>query len=197
LSGPTGSCPRITPVEQSKGYNSLSWANDRGALNLKKDDNQLRCGVYVLRDHGAGALRVVADGNPVLEAPLALRPEKPFFRTVTCPRDADEVRAMVLDAAGRVLMERQQFFGPRPKRKYVLPEKPWHLKTLATEARWQEAFTPLMGWGPWYHPPTTYAEALKADPANVEAQLGRARSLIKEASANLFRARPKSVTPES
>jgi len=66
-----------------------------------------------------------------------------------------------------------------------------------TEARWQEAFTPMMGWGPWYHPPATYAHALKADPGDVEAQIGRARSLIKEARANLFRGRPKDVTPES
>lgn len=179
------------------GTHGLSWANDNGVLNLKKEANQLSCGVYVLRDHGAGALRVSVDGATVLQTRLTLKPEQPFSRTVACPPNTDEVRVMVLDAAGRVLMERQQFFGPRPKRKYVLPEKPWHRKTLLTEARWQEAFTPLMGWGPWYHPPTTYARALKADPDNVEAQIGRARSLIKEARANLFRGRPKEVTPAS
>ena len=179
------------------GIGGMTWANENGALNLKKEGTQLSCGVYALRDCGAGALRVTADGNTVMQARLELNPENPFFRTVTCPPDTDEVRVMVLDAAGRVLLERQEFFAARPKRQYALPEKPWHRQTLVTEARWQEAFTPLMGWGPWYHPPTTYAKALKADPANVEAQLGLARSLIKEASANLFRGRPKKATPES
>jgi len=179
------------------GIRGLTWANDNGALNLRKAGDRLSCGVYVLRDRGDGALRVVADGTPVLQARLALRPEQPFFRTVACPPDIDEVRAMVLDAAGRVLIERQEFFGPRPRREYALPEKPWHLRTPVTEARWQEAFTPLMGWGPWYHPPTAYARALTADPADVEARIGRARSLIKEARANLFRGRPQDVTPES
>ena len=177
------------------GIGGMTWANEHGAMNLTKDGAQLRFGIYMLRDSGPGAVRVVADGEPLLQAQVDLRPQAPFFQAIACPAETDEVRVMVMDASGRVLMDRQHFFSARAKPQFELPEKPWHRKTLTTEARWQEAFTPLMAWGPWYHPPTTYAKALAESPDDVEAKIGLARSLIKEASADLFRGRRPDTDP--
>ena len=167
----------------------ITWANEHGALNLRKEGDRLHCGIYMLRRGGAGAVRVTADGNPLLQARIELDPAAPLFRTISCPAETDELRVVVMDGQGRVLIERQRFFSERPRRQLVLPDVPWHSKTLVTEARWQEAFTPLMGWGPWYHPTTTYAKALAATPGDVEAQIGLARSLVKEAAGDLFRRR--------
>ena len=177
------------------GIGGMTWANGQGALNLRREGNRLRCGVYLLRDHGRGALRVTADGSTLQQTALALRPESPYDAIIDCPAATDEVRVTVTDEAGRRLIEKQYFFSDRPRRALELPAEPWHRKTLVTQARWQEAFTPLMGWGPWYHPPTTYRKALEQEPNNREASLGLARSLIKEAAANLFRGRRDDTSP--
>ncbi len=171
------------------GIRGMSWASEKGALNLRKDGAKLTCGVYFPRDYGRGALRVAADGNLLIQKSLELRPEKPFVQTVACPADTDEVRVTVVDASGRTILTHQKFFAKRPRKIYKLPEKPWHRQTAVSKALWEEAFTPMMAWGPWYHPPTSYAKVIESEPANVEALIGRARSLIKEANADLFRAR--------
>ena len=179
-----------------RGLHGLTWADENAAVNLKREDIEIHCGVYLPRDHGRYALRLVADGNPLIQASVELGSLSPFFQTVACPRNTDEVRLTVLDAAGRVVVEHHRFFAPRPRKQFVLPEQPWHLRTTVTKARWQEAFTPMMAWGPWYYPPGTYAEAITAESGNVEARLGKARSLIKDARPNLFRSPRKTPDEE-
>lgn len=176
-----------------RGIHGLTWADENAAVNLQKADDQIHCGVYTPRNRGRGALRLTADGRPLIQASVELGPRTPFFRTVACPRNTDEVRLTVLDADGRVVIERRRFFAPRPRQQFVLPEKPWHQRTTLTKARWEEAFTPTMAWGPWYYPPKTYAEAIAAEPDNVEALLGRARALMKDAAPNLFRSSRKTT----
>jgi len=174
------------------GIGGMTWANEKGAVNLQKEGEEITCGVYVPRDYGRVAVRLTADGNLLIQTSLDLRPGTPLLRKVTCPVDTDEVRLTVVDAAGKVILTRQKFFSRRPRKIYELPEIPWHRKTPVTRALWEEAFTPMMAWGPWYHPPTSYARVLKSDKDNTEALIGRARSLIKEATADLFRARKTS-----
>jgi hypothetical protein len=174
------------------GIDGMTWANEKGAVNLQKEGKQITCGVCVPRDYGRVAVRLTADGNLLIQTSLELRPGKPLLRKVTCPVDTDEVRLTVVDASGRTTLMRQKFFSRRPRKVYELPEVPWHRKTPVTKALWEEAFTPMMAWGPWYHPPTSYAKVLESDNDNTEALIGRARSLIKEATADLFRARKTS-----
>lgn len=172
------------------GIGGLTWAGENGGIHLRKDGGKLTCGLFVPRDSGRCSLRLTTDGEPLVEADIEARPDRPFLRTVACPLDADDVRLTVVDAAGRTLLRHQKFFGPRPRK--VFPERPtpWHRRSPFTRARWEEAFTPLMAWGPWYHPPTSYSKLLEKDPDDAAALLGRARSLLKEANGNLFRARP-------
>lgn len=183
------------------GLGGLTWANEQAAIRLQKEtskdsakdsaEGRLACGVFPTRDYGRCSVRLVADSQTVLQRSVELRPGKPFLEHVACPAGADEVRLTVTTQAGRELVSHRRFFAARPRKVFELPAKPWHRQTPFTQARWEEAFTPLMAWGPWYHPPTSYAKLLEAEPTNREAQLGRARSLLKEAGGDLFRARKK------
>jgi cytochrome c-type biogenesis protein CcmH/NrfG len=68
-----------------------------------------------------------------------------------------------------------------------MPETPWNRRTLLAEALWQEAFTPMMDWGPWYQPVQTYRKACEREPANAAYLVGLARALLKDAEPDLFR----------
>jgi len=176
------------------GTDGMTWAGESGAVNLSKDGDKLTCGVFVPRDCRRCAVRLSADGEFVIQTSVELRPNQPFLRKVTLPADTDDVRLTVLDSNGKVILKRQEFFSKRPRLVYELPEKPWHRKTPLTTAQWEEAFTPMMAWGPWYHPPTSYAKLLESDQNNTQARIGLARSLIKEAAGDLFRGRK--VSPD-
>ncbi|HUT57504.1 MAG TPA: hypothetical protein VNA25_06595, partial [Phycisphaerae bacterium] len=76
--------------------------------------------------------------------------------------------------------------SPRPKPAFEMPAKPWHRRTPLTVARWEKASTPMMEWGPWYDPAASYRKLVEAHPEDIEAQLGLARTLVKD-GINLFR----------
>jgi tetratricopeptide (TPR) repeat protein len=177
-----------------RGIGGMTWANEQGAVNLQKNAAELTCGVYVPRHFPHAAVRLIADGHVLIQTAGELRPGKPLLRKVQCPVDTDDVRLTVVDSAGRLILTRQKFFSERPRKIYELPEQPWHRKTPTTRALWEEAFTPMMAWGPWYHPPTSYSKVLSTDANNQEARIGLARSLIKESAGDLFRGRK--VSPD-
>lgn len=172
-----------------RGIGGMTWANERAALNLTRKGGKLTCAIYSPRDLGRCVVRLTVDGRHLLRESIRLDPRRPFRRQVVCPGEVDEVRFTVLDLSGNVVLNHQKFFSKRPRRVYEMVETPWRRKNAFTKALWEEAFTPMMAWGPWYHPPTSYAKVLEKDRDNPEVLLAYARSLLKESEGNLFRGR--------
>ena len=172
-----------------RGIGGMTRANDQLALNLSVDEKGITCGIYAPRNLGRCLIRLAVDGEPLLGESVRLEPGKPFRRRLARPAEVDEVVLTVVDESGEILLRHGRFFSKRPRRVYQMVDTPWRRKNSFTQALWEEAFTPMMAWGPWYHPPTSFAKALEKDKANPELILAYARSLMKESESDLFRGR--------
>jgi hypothetical protein len=158
----------------------MTWACEQGAVNFRKiDDAGLEVGVCPTRDLGPCAVRVIADGQALLDEACPLDPAHPFHRNVESAAGADEARLEVVAGSGRVVMRRQINLAPHPRSQFALPDKPWFRRSPLAEARWHESFSPLCNWGPWWPPVQSYEKVLKDDPASREAKIGLARALLK------------------
>jgi hypothetical protein len=170
------------------GIGGITWACENGAVCLRREEGtRLSVGISVPRDHGPCSVRVTADGVDILQSAATLAPGHSFRHAVEVPPTADQLRIRVLDASGMLVLEYQRFLAPRPEAQFAMPETPWNRRTLLAEALWQEAFTPMMDWGPWYQPVQTYRKACEREPANAAYLVGLARALLKDAEPDLFR----------
>jgi tetratricopeptide (TPR) repeat protein len=157
-------------------------ANLDAAVNLEVKDGQAVFGFYTTRAFPAATVQLKAGDKVLLEEQIAIDPAKPYTKQVAVPAGTDphDVRAS-LSADGRELVAYSPIrLTPMPQPAVVTPPPgPTELKTdeelYLTGLRIDQFHNPTLDADPYW------AEAIRRDPGDTEANTGLGRLDLRRA----------------
>ena len=169
------------------GIGGYRFANEAGAVNLRRGTNAVELGVCVTRPlPGAVVILSSMDGAWWVQA-VDLSPERPLRHVVNRAPGREPLELRVLDADGNVLIRREQRPdpGPHPEIQFggkpLWSSSPYHaaLKAEQYHALWRG---PTGGYGDYGAKGiAAFRKLLEQEPGNVDFKLGLARSLVVDA----------------